>query len=38
MQKTRFRVPALLGNTSSAIQKFVVAPIVEFLRLDHRRA
>lgn len=35
MQKNRSRVHAILENTGSAIQKFVVAPIVEFLRLHH---
>lgn len=35
MQKTRFSVPTLFGNTGSAIQKYMVAPIVDFLRLHH---
>lgn len=35
MQKPRFRVHAIFGNTGSAFQKYMVAPIVEFLRLEH---
>jgi hypothetical protein len=37
MHKTRFGVPTFFGNTSAAIQRYMVAPIVEFLRLNHRR-
>lgn len=37
MQKTSFSVPRFFGNTSSAIQKYMVVPIVEFLSLDHGR-
>lgn len=37
MQKPRFRVHAIFGSTGSVFQKYMVTPIVEFLRLDHSR-
>lgn len=37
MRKHRLQVHRLFESTGSAIQKFMVAPIVEFLRLHPSR-
>lgn len=37
MQKIRFHMPTLFGSTGSVIQKFMVAPIVDLLRLHEAR-